>query len=549
MGRPPEVIPTDNERKALLSAYLKTNLKKKRGSMTTAARLFAQSEACSPELREAILREVGPARASKHQLPITVRRAMQASPALVTYTRNPRDADVMLGHARGVLRRHPEETRRFFAGECQSHDDGTINFCVVVPWPWGGCRCSDKFGVKVGRFQLLASADSAEDFIPGWTYAIRPTGAYRAEDVCGAMGRLWRDTVLPRYAVLERGTWESARVKALCDAAGVEVLRSYAPRQKLIESVFNRLWTVLSVTPGQVGRYRGEMERENKLLAAAQAGTLDPREAFPTLQIGLAALENAIAYHNQTPIESRQYGKWIPEVRWREDLAAHPRPKLDPSLAYLWAPEVRTWTVRRGCVGGMVETPLGITLPAHWWSPDLLDLDGRKVTVHFDPWEPGCPGTLVLAEDWPLRNWKAGRRLASDVSCLEDLPTIASEAANAIAADPEANAFERGRQMRASLRAVVLREYRAITAPGAPLRRESEVRGPSSLATTPAESASAPTRSHHTQHGPDSRRGGSLPTPARAARPDPTDADLAELERLEARAQERGLIPASGYPL
>lgn len=132
-GRPPEIVPTEAEARGLLSAYLKTNRSRDKGSMTTAARLYAQSPACSPALREAILREFGPARASKHQLPRPVKRAMQASTALVTFSRNPRNADVMLGHARGVLRKHWSDERRLYAGERMSFDDGTINFCVCDP--------------------------------------------------------------------------------------------------------------------------------------------------------------------------------------------------------------------------------------------------------------------------------------------------------------------------------------------------------------------------------------------------------------------------------
>lgn len=532
-GRPPEVVPTPAEARGLLSAYLKTNRSRDKGSMTTAARLFAQSPACSAELREAILREQGQPRASKHQLPRPVKRAMQASPALVTYSRNPRNADVMFGHARGVLRKHWAEARRLYAGERMSFDDGTINFCVCVPWPWGGCRCSEKFGVKVGRFQFLPANDDASDFIPGFTFTIRPTGAYRAADVCAAMGRIWRDTARPDWVVLERGTWEAARVSALCAAAGVGIGRSYAPRQKLIEGVFNRLWTVLSVMPGQVGRYRGEMERENKLLAAAQAGTLDPREAFVDLTVAMAALEEAVRFHNRTPVESKQYGKWVPETRWREDLAAHPRPALDAALAYLWAPEVRTWTVRRACVGGMVEQPLGMSLPSHWWAPELLDCEGRKVTAHFDPWEASAPATLTLADNWDVRGWKAGRVLATAVPCLEDLPAISRDAAASLAVHCGDDANERAKTMRATLRAIVLREYRALGADGTRARRESEVRAPEAV--RPVEDISAP-REISASRTP-------AAAPARAARPEPTDADLAALERAERRAQQRGLIP------
>lgn len=542
-GRPPEVVPTEAEARGLLSSYLKTNLTRDAGSMTTAARLFAQSDACSPELREAILREQGPARASKHQLPRTVKRAMQASPALVQFSRNPRAADVMLGHARGTLRKHWSADRRLWAGERMSSDDGSINFMVCVPWPWGGCRTSDKFGVKVGRFQLLATNDDASDFVPSWTYTIRASQAYRAEDVCGALGRLWRDVARPDVAVLERGVWESARVTALFAAAGVNIHRSYQPRQKLIEGVFNRLWTILSAMPGQIGRYRGEMERENKLLAAAQAGTLDPRTAFVELPVALAALEQAIAFHNRTPLESKHYGKWTPETRWCEDLAAHPRPRLDAALAYLWAPEIRTWTVRRACVGGMVEQPLGVSLPSHWWAPELLDAEGRKVTVHFDPWETHAPATITLTEDWPVKGWRAGRVLATRVPCLEDLPTISRDAANAIAVSGDGDisgALHRAKTMRATLRSIVLREYRATAADGTRARRETEVRAP--------EPAAAPSRGMTKDQGPMTNGQGAtdraasvaVPVVNRSARILTDDEEAAELARLAER--EKALL-------
>ncbi len=532
-GRPPEVVPTEAEARGLLSAYLKTNRTHDKGSMTLAARLFAQSPACSPELREAILREEGTPRASKHQLPRPVKRAMQAAPALVTYSRNPRNADVMFGHARGVLRKHWSEDRRLRGGERQSWDDGSVNFGIVVPWPWGGCRCSDRYGVKVGRFQTLLGIDDGTDFPVGYLFAVRASGAYRAEDAGGAMGRTWRDGVVPDLVVLERGIWEAQRVTAMCQAAGVEIARSYAPRQKLVENFFNRMWTVLSAVPGQVGRYRGEMERENKLLAQAQAGTLDPREVFPALPVAMAAIEQSLQFLARTPVESKQYGRWIPEERYREDLAAHPRASLDASLAYLWAPEVRTWTVRRACVGGMVEQPLGVSLPSHWWAPELLECEGRRVTAHFDPWEANSPATLTLTDAWPVRGWKAGRVLARGVPCLEDLPAISRDAANALAVSTSGDisvALERGKQMRATLRSIVMREYRAVSADGTRKRRESETRGPD---VSPRQETARPV-----EIAP------RVSTPT--IRPDVTDDELAAIERAERRAQQ-SLIP-TGAP-
>jgi hypothetical protein len=66
-------------------------------------------------------------------------------------------------------------------------------------------------------------------------------------------------------------------------------------------------------------------------------------------------------------------------------------------------------------------------------------------------------------------------------------------------------------------------------------------------ATTPAESAPVASRLAAPQ-GRDSARGGSS-SADRTARPDPTEADLAELERLERRAKSAGIIPLTVDPL
>jgi hypothetical protein len=284
------------------------------------------------------------------------------------------------------------------------------------------------------------------------------------------------------------------------------------------------------------------MERENKLLAAAQAGSLDPREAFVDLAVGMAALEEAVRFHNRTPVESRYYGKWTPEIRWREDLAAHPRPSLDPSLAYLWAPEVRTWTVRRACIGGMVEQPLGMSLPSHWWAPELLDCEGRKVTAHFDPWEANAPATLTLTDDWPVRGWKAGRVLATAVLCLEDLPAIARDAADSLAVHCGDDALQRGKQMRATLRAIVVREYRALGGDSKRIRRETEVRAPSVAAELQTDRG----RPADPMRG---ARETSAPAPVNRTHRILTDSEeAAELVRIEAKERAyQDANPVSAY--
>lgn len=180
----------------------------------------------------------------------------------------------------------------------------------------------------------------------GWNWKhVHPTRGERLDEAIALTKAL-----LNRLAVLRK----------ILEAAGVDVDRAYTPNHKLIERFFGSLWTKLSFLDGQIGRYRGEMERENKLLMSAQAGRLDPREHFPLLEKAMDAIEAAIAMQNAEPVESRQYGTWVPQERWEDDLADQPRPTLTDDLGWMWAPDVKEWTVRtNGMVGGMVPSVLG----------------------------------------------------------------------------------------------------------------------------------------------------------------------------------------------
>src|SRR6185369_1620442 len=118
-----------------------------------------------------------------------------------------------------------------------------------------------------------------------------------------------------------------------------------------------------STEPGQVGRYRGEMEEESALLIACQAGQRDPRPHFATLKRTLAALDAAIKWHNTSPINSVHYGSWIPDSRWEQHQAARPNRKLSEETEWLAAPMIRDWTVRGNVVGGQVRLFDGCSAP------------------------------------------------------------------------------------------------------------------------------------------------------------------------------------------
>lgn len=421
-GRTPICRPSANELRALRALYVRSNLSRGKGSKTMAARLFAQSPECSPELRDAILRR----RSSKHSLPKSLRDAMTVSTELPKYHRSPNETRLGGMYCPGELRmaREDGEQRRLYAGERQSWDDASINFPVVVPWPWGGDRCSNKWGVKVGRFQLLAGIDDASDYCPGYSFVCRPLQSYRGEDSTGAMHRVWRDTYQPKFVMVEGGVWQSNRAMRFYEQVGVEPISAKGrPHMKLIESYWNRLWSILSLKANcQIGRYRGEMERENKLLMQCQAGTLDPREVFPSLTNAMAAIDDGIRFLNMTPVESKKYGSWVPAERHAEDLALHPRQALNSGLAWTVAPEIHTRKTYRGMVAVKVESPLGFPFPYHFAADDLNEYNGCMVTVYFDPWAYPVTAHIVLAEEHAGK--KIGTVIATRAQCIDDAPSV-----------------------------------------------------------------------------------------------------------------------------
>lgn len=460
-GRPPLCNPSAEELHGLREWYLKSNRGRGRGSKTMAARLFAEQDPrCSDALRSVILAD----RTSKHSLPKSLMAAMTIAPDVVSYSRSPTTARLGGMYCPGQLRMARDEgdpNRRLRAGDRQSWDDATINFCVVVPWPWGGDRCSDKFGVKVGRFQLLAGIDDASDYCPGFSYVCRPLQSYRAEDSTGAMYRVWRDSYLPRNVMVEGGVWQSHRALNFYRQVGVQPISAKGrPHMKLIESYWNRLWTPLSMlSDGQVGRYRGENERETDLLMKCQRGSMDPREVFPELQVALGAISQGISHLNRTPVHSKQYGSWCPEERHAAEIAEREPMRIEPGLAWTAYPEVHTRITRRGMVTIKVESPLGFPHPYIFACDDLHEFNGRRVTVHFDPYAHPIAATIVLAEDHA--GIRAGSIITNDARTMEGAPEV-FQASGGWAIEFDPGALQRAIAMRKAQHRIVRTEYRAL---------------------------------------------------------------------------------------
>jgi hypothetical protein len=288
-------------------------------------------------------------------------------------------------------------------GEAYTIDDGSINFGCCVPMERPGDKCWEKFGVIVGRFQFIPVVDHRTRAILGFSYTARPRDSYRAEDLTATMQTVFAEHGLPRVMFLEYGVSDSNLVNETLRRAGVEPKHVKSPHEKVVEKAFDLLWTKLSSMPGQVGRFRGEMEDENCLLTACKQGHKDPRKYFPSLPQVLAALRQAIAEQNAQWMNSQQYGRWQPGPWFARDAHKVTR-RLAAQDAWMFAPVITKPLIVRGfSVGTSVSLMPGFSLKFHFDLGDFAaDLIGDEIILHFNPFAPDCVATAVHARTGKL---------------------------------------------------------------------------------------------------------------------------------------------------
>lgn len=544
-GRPRVLEVTPEMEADIAELYLRSNRNGSSGSMTMVAHVLAGKY---PELKAALSRSK-----SKHVLPVAFREACQRVAGLVGVHRGGKRALRSATYAPGLMRMSEDKTRRLYGGEQLSWDDGTINFGVCVPWPYGGDPCSDRWNYKVGRFQLILCHDDATGFVPSWTYVVRPAQSYRGAETGGAILRTMRDTVQPDRIVIEGGVWQSEHVLGLLEAVGVRWVDAKGrPQCKLVENYFNRLWTRLSMeTRGQVGRFRGEEKEMSDLYCACQRGDKNPAEHFPLLSEALGAIERSILWLNEYPVES-EYGSWVPVKRFQADLESTGRGPLSRELGYLASPVVETRKVRRMQIEVTAEGAFGLRQKYYFGHEDLYQYEGRDVRVYFDPLgEMPVKAAVVLLNPW------AGKR-SGDVIC------IAEDKAPPLDGTPGT-----GVEIAKMTRAAMQRHYTAVMPnrqTGRPevIRRESEARGAGMRAEVisggdPAPGAAPPTaapmggerakavRREVCAPGARGERGMPASFAVRGGlsqEEDPTDYDAlaARLDAEEARMRQEGLL-------
>jgi hypothetical protein len=449
-GRPRAVVLSPEQEGELARIYLRTNRTHDQGSMEMAWVLFTEGEIGGEHAWTVENRRVA------KRLPTAALEVMRRARVLVGAARGGSKRLRSEGpYVAGSMRIHQSGERRLLAGERYSVDDLTRNVPCWIPWPWGGCKCSDKFGVRLGRWQTLAVLDDASETLVATKSVFRYEQSYRGADAAAVIFQVESEIGMRGFGpgeshwVVEGGVWQSEQM--LAALGGRFVSAKGRPNQKLIERWFGTMQTRDSVNFGDVGRIRGEKMEENALYLSCRRGEKDPRKHFLGLDEGQAALDDTIAWMNTREVRSRTYGRWVPLERWENDLADHPLVTRDAADAWVMSPERRRLKVsRKAMLSCQAVGPHGVSMPLAFGAPWLWEHAGRQVDLYFDP----------LGE-WPITGHVAcprTRRLLGSVTC---------QAAFGMSRDRDA-------EMAAAIRKTMMAELRCIVGSKRVVR---EVRG------------------------------------------------------------------------
>ena len=409
-GRAPVQKFNAQEAAAVRSIYAKTNRTDVTGSYPEALRVAHKRGLLTPETSALIHARF---REGINPLPPSMQAQVHVSDITVESFRRPRGSWLNNSISPGslMLTRDEDtgEERELQGGERLTIDDGTLNFVCCVPFQIRGNPCSDRYGVLVGRFQLLLMVDCGTYFIPGFNFTARPRGQYRAQDEVATIHIAYQDHGVWPEIVLEKGISAADIITTTMAKAGTKIIRADSPHEKPVEGVgFNRLWTKLSLLPGQVGRDRGDEERISALVQSCKSGAHDPRKHFPMMQEAVGAIRTAVTELNAQHVKSRQYGRWIPSEAFARESKNWLR-RLDE--AWMFSPFISPANlIQRATLRTTVPDLLdGYSETFDFCDSFLADFNGARARAYFNPFQPHCVATIELAEDFVSE--RLGRRV------------------------------------------------------------------------------------------------------------------------------------------
>lgn len=398
----------------------------KTGSMALVYEWFVDDPACPEPLREYLLAKMREGKPLN--LPRSLRRAANITPEAKAMYRGPR----AYGHI-GFKCRHNDrvidpitgEERELMAGDIFISDDESSNFYFwyeLTPdeaerRARNGDKLAEKFGVGIGR-QTLKTIDARGKWLSTELIA-RARDSYTAADVLRHFRKVLAEYGMPRICwILEKGIWcattiDGKRVVVMDECAREEVVAGLSSLGFIVEHVhtsegkaliegafgnFQKAMDLMEVAP-TIGRKRGEMEREAKLMRRIQDGVIHPAKGdLPHIDDLLAMQHKAQVFLNGREKFGR-IQKGVPDDRWVQDTTTFPLKKLEPKHLGVFMPIKHETEIRQGCAEKKIG---GITY--RFSCPELFGVLGAKyrVLLAFDETDPAAGAEIY--------NLEAGRR-------------------------------------------------------------------------------------------------------------------------------------------
>ena len=404
-----DVLSEDAKNK-LRALYLQT------GSEASAVQFFKDDPLCPSEFREYVLNMK-----ARDRIAASIRAVCRAVTDDVKLRRKgPKAYQNAYTQLRGDTEIMPDGSeRKIQPGDWWEFDDMSVN----TPFWYelsdqeaarrakSGDRLAEKLGVGMGR-QVLFCQDLATGKWLGSRFVGRNRDAYRAADILWFFQQLFADYGKPRRGIrLEKGVWKSKAIdghkfvvpdedqKVIIgglQGMGVEVVHVHSSKGKgHIESGFNHLQRYAETIPAlNIGRGRGERERETKKVTRSKAGTVHPREiGVMHINIALGEYKKIMVRLNGEKKEGRiQSG--IPDVRWFESITENPLREVSLTERGVLMPDKRKLKVREGHLWVKVG---GNTL--QYTSEAIFRLgDGYSVMLACDPYDLSEPGYVYNME-------------------------------------------------------------------------------------------------------------------------------------------------------
>jgi hypothetical protein len=553
-GRPPAVELTDDEFRQLHWHAIRKE------STQLAIEAFLREGEARAEVVERLMQILDRAAESrkKPSWPLSVRRACKVTAEEAAMFRGKKavaNIDPVGFRSLTWIDEHGAE-HSLRPGDLYESDDMSLN----QPFRYGA-----EGEEMLGR-QVLFSQDVTSLKFLGGSPLGRPKDAYRVEDIADHMLAIVEAWGLPLFWRLERGPWENDFVNGIkLDSLGARfegqkwgalddlftILRAYGSRGKgAIEGSFNFFQALLQNENDtvEIGRERGEFEEAMKaFLKARSLRTPELRQKqldkFWTIGEAANGIYDAMEDFGSRPKSRREWSEMqVPNELYME----HPgKRELRPEDRWYFYPEKKICTVRTGQIqttsrhwGSKVFTVNGVPGAAVDYLPH-----GLKVLVAFDPARPELGAYVCNADTGSLNrgHWNFGEVL------VPAAPDWSLEAPAQVDLRPAAQKRTDGQSKR-NAQTAVRSEFRATrdagksgTTPASKSVARDGLGNSLALSNTPGVDlpGESPRRD---RRGGRTARGEASPVPSRNDRPapeEPAEADLAELEQLEAETNSQ----------